>query len=41
MNYLGIGKDFSEDEARKLDVVQGFDEVPVIGTSQAVSPKCP
>jgi hypothetical protein len=30
MNYLGIGNDFGDDEKRKLDVMQGFVDVPVI-----------
>lgn len=30
MNYLGIGKDFGEDSEGKLDVMQGFEDVPII-----------
>lgn len=30
MNYLGIGRDFGNDQNRKLDVMQGFEDVPVI-----------
>lgn len=30
MNYLGIGRDFAGDNDRELDVLQGFEDVPVI-----------
>lgn len=30
MNYLGIGRDFENDQQRKLNVMQGFEDVPVI-----------
>ena len=30
MNYLAFGRDFGRDEKRKLDVLQGFEDVPAI-----------